>query len=406
MHVAVLGGGLQGCCVALALADRGLNVTLIDRNATLLSRTAVANEGKIHLGYMYAADPTFSTARMMIQGALAFAPFMSRYLGVPLGQMPVSVPAIYAVHRDSQHGADHIAAYLTATHRLIEEASSARPADYFGLDLRHAPRRRSEGELAASFCPEHTLAAFDTVEVAIDPQALARAVRARIADDRRIEVRLDTDVLAAEAADDGIMVLCRNGEDRSRERFDHAVNALWDGRIALDATMGHRPQRPWLHRLKYGVSFRIPPGARRPPSATFVSGPFGEVVSYGDGLTYLTWYSQCLREITDADSPPHWETYPADPLKSEIAGGTIGALAEVVPSLRALCRSDLVDIQVKGGAIVAWGSTDIHDSWSELHRRFEIGITSVGRYHSVDPGKLTMAPFFGEACAGRIAPGS
>ena len=57
MRVAVLGGGLQGCATALALAERRLNVALIDRNETLLSRTAVANEGKIHLGYMYAADP-------------------------------------------------------------------------------------------------------------------------------------------------------------------------------------------------------------------------------------------------------------------------------------------------------------------------------------------------------------
>ena len=81
MWVGVLGGGLQGCCTALALAERGLNVVLLDQNQALLERTAVANEGKIHLGYMYAGDPTLSTARIMMEGALAFAPFMERYLG-------------------------------------------------------------------------------------------------------------------------------------------------------------------------------------------------------------------------------------------------------------------------------------------------------------------------------------
>jgi 2-polyprenyl-6-methoxyphenol hydroxylase-like FAD-dependent oxidoreductase len=75
MRVGVLGGGLQGCCVALSLAQRGIDVTLFDRNDKLLSRAAVANEGKIHLGYMYANDPSYSTARMMMRGALAFAPF-------------------------------------------------------------------------------------------------------------------------------------------------------------------------------------------------------------------------------------------------------------------------------------------------------------------------------------------
>jgi hypothetical protein len=62
----------------------------------------------------------------------------------------------------------------------------------------------------------------------------------------------------------------------------------------------------------------------------------------------------------------------------------------------------LADLWVKGGAIVAWGKTDIDDPHSELHRRYEIGIQSRGRYHSVDPGKLTMAPYFAEQCAARI----
>ena len=82
MRVGVLGGGLQGCCAALALAARGIDVTLFDRNDRLLSRAAVANEGKIHLGYMYANDPSHATARMMMRGALAFAPFFARHLGL------------------------------------------------------------------------------------------------------------------------------------------------------------------------------------------------------------------------------------------------------------------------------------------------------------------------------------
>ena len=49
--VGVLGGGLQGCCAALALAERGvMKMVLFDRNPTLLERTAVSNEDKIHLG--------------------------------------------------------------------------------------------------------------------------------------------------------------------------------------------------------------------------------------------------------------------------------------------------------------------------------------------------------------------
>ena len=122
MRVGVLGGGLQGCCTALSLAERGIDVTLFDRNERLLSRAAVANEGKIHLGYMYANDASYSTARMMMQGALAFAPFFARHLGVSEDAMTVSRPAAYVVHRDSQRSPEQVSQYLAKVHALIREA--------------------------------------------------------------------------------------------------------------------------------------------------------------------------------------------------------------------------------------------------------------------------------------------
>src|SRR6266404_4166187 len=99
MRVGVLGGGLQGCCVALSLAQHGIDVALFDRNDKLLSRAAVANEGKIHLRYMYANDPSHSTARMMMRGALAFAPFFARHLGLLFFFMTASPPEVYTLSR-------------------------------------------------------------------------------------------------------------------------------------------------------------------------------------------------------------------------------------------------------------------------------------------------------------------
>ena len=79
---------------------------------------------------------------------------------------------------------------------------------------------------------------------------------------------------------------------------------------AVNETLGLRPRRPWLHRLKYGVSFHLPDHTQRPPSATFVSGPLGEVVTYQDGLIYLTWYPVCLLSISNDVAPPEWPTHP------------------------------------------------------------------------------------------------
>jgi glycine/D-amino acid oxidase-like deaminating enzyme len=406
MRVAVLGGGLQGCCTALSLAERGIDVSLFDRNGRLLSRAAVANEGKIHLGYMYANDVSHATARMMMRGALAFAPFFARHLGLSAEAMTISRPAAYVVHRDSQRTVEQVSHYLATVHGLIRERSQGSQGSrsgYFGGDLSAEPRVWSAAEREAEFDPEVALAAFDTPEVAIDPVALAAAVRTRVMAEPRIGVRLEHEVRDVGDSNGGLDVRLATSDATFSEPFDHVVNALWDGRMAVNEKRGLRPNRPWLHRLKYGVSFRLPAGARMPPSATFVSGPFGEVVSYDDGLTYLTWYPVCLRAISSDVTPPEWPTYPAEPLREQLLEGTLDAMAQFVPSLRSLDANELQDVIVKGGVIVAWGQTDIYDPASELHRRFEIGVTSEGRFHSVDPGTLTMAPYFADVCAHRIA---
>jgi hypothetical protein len=381
-----------------------VDVTIFDKNDALLSRAAVANEGKIHLGYMYAGDPTLATAKMMMAGALSFAPFLERHLGQASDSFLVSVPATYVVHRDSQHNADVVCSYLKTVHRLINEAAEGRKSAYFGKDLSIALRSWSPAEKETEFDPTIALAAISTPEIAINPVVLAESLRSRIADHPLIEVCCNRTIIGAEIEPNAIYALSEGQDGFSRDGFDHLVNALWDGRFALNETLGYRVNRPWLHRLKYGVSFRLPSGVKPPPSATFVLGPFGEVVTYGDGTIYLTWYPECLQAISADLTPPDWATYPSEPLRSRILTGTLRAMSGFMHSLGDLDAESLPEATVKGGAIVAWGKTDIYDPGSELHRRFEIGVTTKGNFHSIDPGKLTMAPYFAEICAERISP--
>ena len=140
----------------------------------------------------------------------------------------------------------------------------------------------------------------------------------------------------------------------------------------------------------------------RPPSATFVSGPFGEVVSYPDSTTYLTWYPSCVTELSSDITPPRWLASPPEPLRGSIIDGTVEGLSAIVRALAPIRGRPLDDVWVKGGAIVAWGETDIDDPRSELHNRYAIGVHSKYRYHSIDPGKLTMAPYFAEQFANML----
>src|SRR6476660_8313123 len=166
MRVAILGGGFQGCCAAVELAMRGIRVTLYDRNSTLLAGAATANEGKIHLGYTYASDRSLITASTLLQGALSFAPLMQCYLDVEV-PLAASEPFVYAVHRDSQVNVDDIAAYLGATHQLVNAAATGRGC-YFGIDLSAPPQRLPQGALESRFDPAYVTAAYDTGEIAID----------------------------------------------------------------------------------------------------------------------------------------------------------------------------------------------------------------------------------------------
>ena len=85
-------------------------------------------------------------------------------------------------------------------------------------------------------------------------------------------------------------------------------------------------------------------GCLKASSPHRVLGPFGEVVTYGDGLTYLTWYPVCLQGISHDLAPPDWPTYPAQPLRSQLLNGTLNAMAELVPSLRGLDSAELENV--------------------------------------------------------------
>ncbi len=51
--IAIVGGGFFGCSLAVALADQGYRVTLIEERAQLLERASYNNQARVHNGYHY-----------------------------------------------------------------------------------------------------------------------------------------------------------------------------------------------------------------------------------------------------------------------------------------------------------------------------------------------------------------
>ncbi|MBA2565480.1 MAG: FAD-dependent oxidoreductase, partial [Gemmatimonadetes bacterium] len=346
MRVAVLGGGLQGACVAMELAAAGVTVDLFEKTDRCLSQASTSNEGKIHLGYVYANDPTLCTARTMIGGALRFSSLMRRWIGDAIDEIPVAAPFYYVVHVESLLGVEEIQRHLEAAHAIALEESRALRGEYFGLDYRLKPSRVSETECESLFGRRSVLAAFSTSEVAIDSEALASAVCARLLDDPKITCRLQSCVHGVDTRDDRPAVDFDVCGSRGRERYDHVVNALWEGRLAIDRTAGLEPDRRWLYRLKYYVRLRAPSVASKLPSTTIVLGPFGDVVSYGSDV-YLSWYPAGLRGLSSDVTPPDWPRVLEGGASMEMRQATLDGLAEIIPAV-AVLTPDVVEVCRQG----------------------------------------------------------
>ena len=219
MRVAVLGGGLQGACVAMELASTGISVDLYDKNDRCLSQASAQNEGKIHLGYVYANDPTLRTARTMVRGAIMFSSLLRRWIGSDVDSIPVSAPFYYVVHRESLLSVAEIESHFRATHALALQESRGVALDYFGGDYRVPPIRVSEVECASLFDRRSVWAAFKTSEISIDSEAMAALVRARLSADPKIRCILRAHVHRVEQNAKGVSVNFEvAGSSRARER--------------------------------------------------------------------------------------------------------------------------------------------------------------------------------------------
>ena len=168
MRVAVLGAGLQGSCIALELARRGVEVDLVDRADTPMTGASKHNEGKVHLGYVYANDPTRRTARTMIEGALEFGPLLRTWVGKDLDEVARAAPFSYVVHRDSLLDVAAVERHFDDCHAIALELLGGREPDYLGGDPRIPPRRLSRSESAPHYDPAAVLAAYDTSELAVE----------------------------------------------------------------------------------------------------------------------------------------------------------------------------------------------------------------------------------------------
>lgn len=407
----MLGAGFQGVCVALELARRGCLVDLYDAAERSITRAGLVNEGKIHLGFVYANDTSRRTADLMIEGALAFGDLIARWCGGDALKDALSSPFLYGVHRDTMVDA------VEVERHFAHVAERVRGRRYLGSVLDTPFRRLSPRERAAAFGDGAVTDAFWTGERSVHVGRLAERLRAALEAEPRIAVLPGSRILAAEADGDGIALSIRTSGDGAqegtgsvrRERYPQVVNCLWEDRRRIDRSIGRSiglpPEAPCLYRFKIGVTLDLARPLPDLPSATLMLGPFGDSVSFGGTSLFLSWYPACMIGSSRELAPPDWEAALDDDTRERVAAATLDALGGLLPALCALDPRDIRRRRVAGGVIVAQGDTDIDDPDSGLHRRFEIGVRSQGGYHTVETGKYTTAPLFAMQAADRVTGG-
>lgn len=405
-RVAVLGAGIQGCCVALLLARRGISVDLLDRRARPMLGASVQNEGKIHLGLVYASDPSRATHEVLVRGALSFAPVLLE-LGIAPEMFSQGVRFHYAVPQDSWLAPDEIEAHFDRVSTCLlsfgqsgaeplSRGHSNRESRYLGRSLGEIYRRLPESEWQRDFDPAQIQAVFETQEEAVDPQQLGVALRRAVS--REPRVRFTGGALIEDAcieADDSVRLkIASDGKELCLGRHAMAFNCLWEGRLALDQAVGLEPDRPWLFRFKANVRIIAPELAnRRIPSVTLVQGSYGDIVNYGDGRFYVSWYpSFKLAESRARDGRALLGALDGVD-RIALARDGIESLSRYVPGVMALMESS-GPFEVGGGVIFAWGQSDIDDPNSMLHQRWQIGPQRQGPWVTIDTGKYTTAPLF------------
>ena len=389
--------------MALELARRGIPVTLLEQDARALNRASLRNEGKIHLGLIYANDPSRDTAFLQLDGALRFRAILTRWLGPHAEWLVTSTPFHYLVARDSLLASDALSAHYDAVETRCRERLAADPAlDYLGAKPERLFRPLTHAELAARFEADRFSGGFATSELALDTERLAASLRRALAASPRIALSCSHAARAIEREPGGFRVDGDGPGGTWRIHARQVVNATWERRVPFDRQMGLEPPADILHRLKFRVIARLPRELRGAPSVSMVLGRYGDVVIRLDGTAYLSWYPSSLRGWSqDVEPPRSWdaacrgEMEPA--LAREVEAGVLAGIDAWYPGM---ARSQ--PILVDAGAIVAIGKSDVDDAGSGLHDRTRIGASSRDGYHSVDPGKLTTAPMFAVAVADRV----
>lgn len=401
-EVVILGAGLAGCSAALNLANNGIKVSLFDRSHFPINAASLHNEGKLHLGYVYAMDSEQKTHHKMIEGSLQFAGIIEHLTGIDQSSFSKSSPFYYCVPRDSMLSAEKTLEHFNTVDQDINKYLLTN-SEYFTSKDHKPVRRLSDQEAQQWFDLEYIDSVIETHEFAVDPLQVANHVSAALLANENIRFNGNCEIDQVEFDPSGaIQLFYRKGNKRLNEKFHLGINCLWEDRLRIDKSLGIIPRRNNITRFKSTITlYDTADQLSIIPSTTFVVGAYGDIVNYKNGQYYFSWYPQCKLAETVEDDLDQMKSQFLNINKNELIKESLKELSRYIPEIR-LFEDILSKGKVGGGFICGWGKTDITDYDSGLHARNEIGVEEHGQWLSINTGKYCTAPLFGMEASNKI----
>ena len=235
-RIAVLGAGLSGCCAALKLAQEGFHVNVFDRNPLPIHAASLHNEGKLHLGYVYAMDEDFETPQRMIEGSLRFLPILNSLTGVQIEPFVRSTDFFYAIPHDTMMPFENILSHFERVDLGIKSFTEAHSKSVF-------PQKIPSSNLVPN--PEsfefnmRTLSGLiASKEFAVDPVQVSNIVSAAMFSNSNITFNGGSEITNVSKKGEEFRVTYLNEGIEEHKNFDACINSLWEERIKFDNCIG------------------------------------------------------------------------------------------------------------------------------------------------------------------------
>jgi hypothetical protein len=402
-HVLVVGAG-AGAFAALALADYGFPVTLVDRAPGIMAAASNRNGRRLHLGEHYSADIvpssdecTLNTGRACFLGAVRLAkrfPFVVDHDARWWQLIPPSSMTSTELYEE------HLAG-LRTYHRAL---ASVDPSvnELFG------PPGDRHRKLVSDVYRDHVsatevAAGYESREPVFDLGRLRRALRLGLQQARGdVRLRLGVEVDEIKPVGHSYRATLRDlrAGRSSTNLFNYVVNATWHEIPKLAKMV--RPSYTGAEsvRLKAMIAARMPGRLRRLPSFYFHRGVYGNHTNVAGRMAIVSAEEYSNIDCATLDSvPPTWEMFvrnrtdrlAGDSWREYLGKRVLRAYARFVPAFK-----DVNAVSVNFSTVLSQGAVDLTDPASPVHlRSFSIDEVAPG-FINFHPGKLTMAQLAAE----------